>query len=140
MTLGKIASLVVTLLLAISPLAAEAQAPAAQASPIGTWINPRGTVRVKTGLCGMNLCGWVVWASPEALEDARSSGVNTLIGTELLRNYKAAGAREWQGQVYVPDMGETFYSRIVQLDPNSLKISGCILGGLICKSQIWQKG
>lgn len=131
-------------LLAAASLASSSVAVAAQtvpaASPVGTWVNPRGTVRVKTGPCGANLCGWVVWASPQALADARSSGVDTLIGTELLRNYRAAGDRVWHGQVYVPDMGQTFYSRIVQLNPNSLKISGCILGGLLCKSQVWQKG
>lgn len=136
---GHLVAFAATVLLALAPVDAGAQPPPA-ASPIGTWINPRGTVQVKTGPCGANLCGWVIWASPQALEDARSSGVDTLIGTELLRNYQPAGPREWHGQVYVPDMGETFYSRIVQLNSDSLKISGCILGGLICKSQIWRKG
>lgn len=139
MMVRRLLSLAAGAWLALAAPWAQAQDAPAE-SPIGTWINPRGTVRVKTGLCGANLCGWVVWASPQALEDARSSGVNSLIGTELLRNYRAAGIREWHGQVYVPDMGETFYSRIVQLAPNSLKISGCILVGLICKSQVWQKG
>ena len=27
----------------------------------------------------------------------------------------------------------------VQLDAKRIKISGCILGGLLCKSQIWKK-
>lgn len=140
MTARRLLSLAAGAWLALAAPCAQARNPEPPESPIGTWINPRGTVRVKTGLCGINLCGWVVWASSQALDDARSSGVNSLIGTELLRNYRATSTREWHGQVYVPDMGETFYSRIVQLDPNSLKISGCILGGLICKSQVWQKG
>lgn len=92
-----------------------------------------------TGNCGNNLCGWVVWATPEAIQEAKDGGVQQLIGTELLRNYHSTGPGTWQGRVFVPDMGKTYYSTITLLDPNSLKISGCILGGLICKSQIWRR-
>jgi uncharacterized protein (DUF2147 family) len=110
---------------------------------IGTWINPRGSVKVQTGACTAGkvgtFCGWVVWAAPQALADARDSGVTGLIGTELLRGYRQAGPGLYRGQVYVPDMGRTFYSTIEQRGANDLKISGCILGGLICKSQNWQR-
>ncbi len=106
---------------------------------IGTWSNPLGTVRVETGSCGGNLCGWVVWAAPQAVIDARESGVTRLVGTELLKNYRSTGPGRYQGQVFVPDMGRTFYSTIKQNGANSLRISGCILGGLICKSQDWHR-
>lgn len=110
---------------------------------IGTWLNPRGSVKVQTGACAGNgagdLCGWVVWAAPQAQADARDSGTTRLIGTELLRGYRAAGHGLYRGQVYVPDMGRTFYSTIEQRGANNLKISGCILGGLICKSQDWHR-
>ena len=107
---------------------------------MGIWVNPRGSVKVKTGTCGDKLCGWVVWANPQAQQDAKDSGVEKLIGTELLQDYHPTGNGKWQGQVYVPDMGRTFYSKIEQQGPNSLKISGCILGGWICKSQVWNRG
>lgn len=121
---------------------ASAQAPTAAATPgvVGTWVNPRGTVKVQTGACGDKLCGWVIWANAQAQQDAKDSGVQKLIGTELLQNYRPTGNGKWQGQVYVPDMGRTFYSKIEQQGPNSLKISGCILGGWICKSQVWNRG
>lgn len=119
---------------------ASARAPvAAAAGVIGTWINPHGSVKVQTGACGDRLCGWVVWADAQAQQDARDSGVARLIGTELLQDYRATGDGRWQGRVYVPDMGRTFWSRIEQQGPNSLRISGCILGGWICKSQVWQR-
>jgi uncharacterized protein (DUF2147 family) len=41
--------------------------------------------------------------------------------------------------VFVPDMKRKFYSRIEQQGPDKLKISGCILGGLLCKSQYWTR-
>lgn len=110
-----------------------------QPEAIGTWSNPLGTVKVETGNCGANLCGWVIWAAPQAISDARDGGVARLVGTELLKNYRSTGPGRYQGQVFVPDMGRTFYSTIKQNDANSMRISGCILGGLICKSQDWHR-
>lgn len=123
------------LLLAAS--AGIAQPPAA--SPIGVWQNPKGTIRVRTRPCGALLCGNIVWASPKAMADAREAGISSLIGTELLSDYRRTGGGRWTGQVYVPDQGRRFYSTIEQKGPNSLRISGCILGGLLCKRQDWTR-
>jgi uncharacterized protein (DUF2147 family) len=108
-------------------------------SPIGVWQNPKGTVRVRTRPCGELLCGNIVWASPQAMADARDAGVHSLIGTELLVGYRRTGSARWTGQVYVPDQGRRFYSTIEQKGPNGLRISGCILGGLLCKRQDWTR-
>ena len=37
------------------------------------------------------------------------------------------------------DRKASYYSTIQLLDPQTLKVSGCILGGLICKSQTWHR-
>lgn len=103
------------------------------------WLGPYRNVKVETGDCNGNLCGWVVWATPEAEAEAREGGVQHLVGTELLQDYRQVARDRWQGRVFVPDMGRTFYSTITRLDPGRLKISGCILGGLVCKSQIWRR-
>jgi uncharacterized protein (DUF2147 family) len=105
----------------------------------GTWTNPRRTIVVKTSLCGSALCGEIVAAGAEAQNDAREAGVEHLIGTELLRNYRKTGSGHWTGTVFVPDMARSFSSHIVQRSPDVLRISGCILGGLICKSQDWTR-
>lgn len=115
----------------------QALPPQAAPGPIGVWQNPKGTLLVRTRLCGQLLCGNIVWASPTALADARDAGVTSLIGTELLSDYRRSGAARWTGQVYVPDQGRHFYSTIEQKGPNDLRISGCILGGLLCKRQDW---
>lgn len=140
MTRGAFLSWLIAGALVATSAAASAQTVLPEtAGANGSWVNPRGTVKVITGNCDGKLCGWVSWASPQARSDAQAAGVKQLVGTELLRNYKTTDGGHWQGQVYVPDMGRTFYSTITQLNQRSLKISGCILGGLICKSQIWQR-
>lgn len=113
-----------------------AAAPAA--SPLGTWLNPYGSVAVRTGACGDRLCGWVVWASADAQADAREGGVTGLIGTQLLENYRPASGG-WVGTVFVPDMGRRFYSKIEPVGSDGLRVKGCILHGLVCRSQLWHR-
>lgn len=107
--------------------------------PEGLWIGPHNNVAVRTGPCGDRLCGWVVWADDEAQSDARDGGVARLVGTELLEDYRADGPNHWRGTVFVPDMGRRFASQIDQLSPGQMRVKGCILGGLLCKSQNWTR-
>jgi uncharacterized protein (DUF2147 family) len=117
---------------------APGQAPAAD--PVfGVWANPKKTIAVRTAPCGQQLCGTIVSATAKALDDARAAGVDRLIGTELLRDYRRTGPARWSGTVFIPDMGRSFSSHIVEVSPGTLRISGCILGGWICKSQDWTR-
>jgi uncharacterized protein (DUF2147 family) len=104
---------------------AQAHAGPSSNSIAGTWMNPHNTVAVHTGACGEKLCGWVVWASAEAQSDARDGGTARLGG--------------WSGTVFVPDRGQRFYSEIEPVDANAMKLKGCILHGLICRSQVWRR-
>jgi len=126
-----------TALLALAGPAHGAAGPGGQ--PEGYWINPHNDVAVRTGPCGDKLCGWIVWANAEAQSDARDGGVSKLLGTELLENYGHDRADSWAGTVFVPDMGRRFSSRIEQISPTKLQIKGCILGGLICRTQVWHR-
>lgn len=105
----------------------------------GIWLNPRGTVAVRTEPCAQNVCGRIVWASSEAQADARDSGVVQLVGTQLLEGYRPKGRGAWAGTVFVPDMGRRFYSEIHTVSLTQMQVKGCILGGLICKSQVWTR-
>jgi uncharacterized protein (DUF2147 family) len=111
----------------------------AQASPLGLWQNPAKSVVVRTSMCGPTLCGTIVEASAQARADAHDAGIDELIGVSLLRSYRQTGPGAWEGHVFVPDMGHVFFSRIAELSPNQIRISGCILGGLLCKSQVWTR-
>ena len=120
--------------------ASNATAAARTDAPIGRWANPRGTLAVQTGPCpDGSLCGQIVWASPQAQADARDAGVGALVGTQLLQGYRPEGRGSWAGRVYVPDMGRSFSSRIRQTSAGTLSISGCLVGGFLCKSQVWHR-
>ena len=119
---------------------AQANVPARPPAVIGRWANPRNTLAVQTGRCADGtLCGRIVWASPRARAEARNAGLPDLVGTQLLRGYHRNRAGIWVGRVFVPDMRRTFSSRIRQETPATLTISGCVVAGLLCKSQVWHR-
>ena len=128
-----------------SAFVAHASTPAmAQASGddnpvLGIWQNPDGTVSVRTEYCGKNLCGVVVSASAKAQADARRAGVDNLVGEHLLQNFVRVDTTAWSGTAFVPDMNTHVAAHLTLIDPDHLKISGCELGGLVCKSQVWTK-
>lgn len=135
--MNRLSRLLLTLALC-APLASTATAQEHE-SIIGTWRAPNNTLQVRTAHCGELLCGTVTYASAKAIGDAKAGGYNNLVGTDLFQNYHATGPGTWTGQVLIPKQNRTYLSRIVQQGPNKILISGCILGGLFCKSQVWTR-
>ena len=111
-----------------------------QDGPIGHWINPAQSVVVEITNCGANsLCGHVRWASPEAANDAKAKGTDPLEGTALFRDFAPSGDGKWKGRLFVPDMGKTSRAELRVVDDRHLKITGCAVGRLLCKSQVWDR-
>ena len=113
---------------------------------LGVWSNPKGTLAVRTLPCadGATLCGAIVRAGPTAVADAKEAGVAQLVGTQLLQGYRPIGGTgrqgaAWSGRVFVPDMGRSFSSRLRQTGVDELTISGCLIGGMFCRSQAWHR-
>ncbi|ALL13649.1 DUF2147 domain-containing protein [Caulobacter henricii] len=105
----------------------------------GVWRNPKDNVRVEIKSCGATTCGVVVYASPKAQADARKSGYDTLIGQQLLREFEPVGNRMMRGKVFVPTLRVTLVGTAEFLDARTMHAKGCVLGKLICKSQIWTR-
>jgi len=106
---------------------------------LGTWRNPSDSVHVRIESCGKQMCGVVVWASPNATADAKRGGTTPLIGAQLFREFVLAKPGVWRGKVFVPDIGKTFSGTMTMIDERTIKGQGCILFGIACKSQIWTR-
>lgn len=102
---------------------------------LGLWRNGSNSVHLEAHHCGDSMCGKVVWASAKAIADARRGGTPNLIGLELFHDFRKDKKGNWRGKVFVPDLNKTFSGTVVMLDANTLKGTGCALGGVICKSQ-----
>lgn len=103
---------------------------------IGTWRNIRNTMHIEIHHCGDSMCGKVVWASDQAIADAKRGGTRDLIGTEIFRDFRRDAGGNWRGRVFVPDLNKTFSGTIELVDRNTLKGTGCLVGRVLCKSKV----
>ena len=105
----------------------------------GHWRNPSGTVIIAITPCGESFCGRVTWASEKAIADARKGGTDPLIGVELLKELVPKGEGRWKARLFVPDLNKTSKAELRQLARGQLKVTGCAVGRLLCKSQVWTR-
>ncbi len=108
---------------------AAAPARAAEGA-VGTWLRDSGSSRVAIAPCGAALCGRVVWL--------RDKDGPSHVGEQIFFDMKPAGASSWTGRAFNPEDGKT-YSGKMTLSGDELVTSGCVLGGLICKSSSWSR-
>ena len=113
-----------------------AQAP--QRAPIeGYWKNPIGSAIIEIAPCSAALCGKVVWASARGKREVAKNTAN-VVGTTVLTGLKKTGAH-WTGQLFIPDDNIHVSARLQRLNNDQLKLTGCGLLGLICRTQIWTR-
>jgi uncharacterized protein (DUF2147 family) len=128
----------------LATLALLAASPVLAASPTGTWLIEDGTARVRIAPCGTELCGNVAWIkeseprldvnNPDPAKRGRS-----LIGSAVLLGLKPSGPDVWTGSLYNAQDGRTYSGKLTVEDERHVKVAGCVLGGLICKSQTWTR-
>lgn len=105
----------------------------------GEWRNTKNTVHLRVRPCGSALCGIVTWAAPQQRADARKGSGNELIGSVLLRDLRSSGKGTWSGKVFVPDVNANASASVTQINNVLIRVSGCTLFGLACKTQHWHR-
>lgn len=73
------------------------------------------------------------------LSDARKGGTDPLVGAELVSDIVPKGEGRWKARLFVPDLNKTSKGELLQLGTNQLKVIGCAVGRLVCKSQVWTR-
>jgi uncharacterized protein (DUF2147 family) len=126
-------------------------APALAGDPTGTWLTEGGKSRVRLSNCGGALCGRIQWlkepSDPETGKpklDGRNADPSKrnrpVIGVDLFVGMKPGETpNQWVGDIYNPEDGKTYRASLTLQDPRTLALKGCVLGGLICKSQAWSR-
>jgi len=105
----------------------------------GVWRNKKNSVHVQLRPCATEICGFVVWASPKAIQDAAEGGSPNLVGMQLLRDFKVGKDGIGRGKVFVPDLKLTFGGTAERLEGGTLRVRGCLVGGVFCKTQFWTR-
>ena len=104
-----------------------ASSSARAASPVGEWLVQDQSARVLIQKCGANLCGKISWSS-----DGKD------IGRQILLSLKPDGA-QWTGTVVDVRDGTTYLAHVSLRSQSSLKLDGCVLGGVICSGELWTR-
>ena len=85
--------------------------------------------------CGDRMCGTLT----QAFDATGAAAASDNIGKRIVWDMLALGGGSYDsGQVWAPDR-DTTYSAKMQLTGRSLAVSGCVLGGLICRAQDWSR-
>ena len=108
---------------------------AAQAEGVyGTWqteTSDKGAyLHVRVGPCGEKVCGVI---------DKVIGGDESITGKTIIWDMADAGDGAFNGgKIWAPDQDKTYKSKMA-LEGNALIVSGCVLGGAICRSQNWSR-
>lgn len=125
--------------LAASAMLLAAFGPPPAAGIQGEWRNTKNTVHMRVAPCGAALCGTVTWAADKQRADARKGSGKELIGARLLHDLRPSGDATWRGRIYIPDVNTTASATAIQLSPVLIRVSGCGLFGLACRTQHWHR-
>jgi uncharacterized protein (DUF2147 family) len=140
-----------TVTLALALLNAPGLLAAPAAEPSGAWLTEGGKATVRLAPCGPALCGTIVAlkepndpATGRPHTDKNNPDPNArnkpLIGVQIVLGMRPSGTpNKWTGQVYNSEDGKTYSGSLSMENANTIKLEGCVLGGLICKGQTWTR-
>ena len=119
------------ILLAMTLIAVPAAAATAGSEDIfGNWSREDGAARVKVANCGSQICATNTWIKDPIKQ-------NEKVGDRLIFTIKAAND-EWSGSAYDPQRKLKLSAKL-KATGESMVTTGCIIGGLICRSTHWVK-
>ncbi len=114
-----------------------AGAGAAAADPVlGTWQtqpDEGSYAHIEMAPCGAQICGTIA-------RTFNSSGEyrSDTLGKTLVMGMEPAGGGKYNGKVWRP-ANDKIYIGKMELRGDRLDLSGCVAGGLICKTQTWAR-
>ena len=112
---------------------------------VGRWRTPEDSAVVEVQACGGDLCGYIV-TSDRLKADPMQKDVRNkdpaLRGRAIkgvaLFEHMTGGSGVWKGKVYNPADGGLYAGSVRLIDPDTLKLEGCLTWPL-CKSQTWRR-
>lgn len=90
---------------------------------------------VKIAACGAAFCGTLV----KAFDETGTPRESEHVGRQIVWDMVAEGEGAYDGgQVWAPDRDKTYVAKM-SLAGDVLSVSGCVMGGLICRAQDWTR-
>ena len=115
-------------ILTVAASALLASSAAYAGSAHGVWLHKDTGAHIKAYSCGGGL----------GLMVAKSSKQNQ-VGKVIMCGAKNSGDNKWKGKLKNLTDGNTYSGTVQYKSNDTLKLSGCALGGLVCKRQTWTR-
>ncbi|MEH7828459.1 DUF2147 domain-containing protein [Gemmobacter denitrificans] len=110
---------------------------AAMADPIeGVWQTQEDEgayAHVTIKPCGAAFCGKITQAFKDGADYASPN-----VGKQIVIDMAPVGDGNYEGKVWRP-ANDKIYNGKAEVSGKTMKLAGCVAGGLICKSQTWKK-
>ena len=117
-------------------------AAAAESQPTGEWRTADGRANVRIDDCDGVLWGIISWEKEPGGVDSYNPDPaernHPTLGIHILLAMKPTKPGLWQGEVYNPENGKTYDSRMSLTSPDVLRIEGCMLG-FLCGGENWTR-
>jgi len=102
----------------------------------GVWITEKSdsgsSMAVEIFDCDGKICGKAV--------DVFDAPNRDSVGLEIIKGMKKRSDTSYKkGKIYAPDTKKWYKSKMSLQSEDKLKVSGCVLGGVICRSQVWTR-
>jgi uncharacterized protein (DUF2147 family) len=127
----------------IFALALPTQSFAAAEDAIGTWKDADTGGITQIYSCEGGICIKVVTPSKgREIDDKNPSPAlkgRSMAGAVIMTGAVKDGANQWKGKVYNSEDGKEYTGYVEVKSKDQVKLEGCILGGIICKSHTWNR-
>lgn len=121
---------------AIALIVALAATPAMADPVLGTWQtqpDDGAYAHVQLAPCGGAICGTI-----RRTFNATGEYKSPNLGKQLVQGMVPQGGGKYEGRVWRPSNDKIYLGRI-ELNGDSLRLAGCVAGGLICSKQTWSR-
>jgi uncharacterized protein (DUF2147 family) len=109
----------------------------------GTWRHPDNGSHISVYQCGGGLCAKVVKVADPSRKDEKNPDPKLrsrpVVGVVIMSGAKKSGDKSWAGKLYNTQDGETYNGTVTVVSKNTLKLEGCVLGGLVCQGPTWAR-
>jgi uncharacterized protein (DUF2147 family) len=116
---------------------------AAAEDAIGTWKDSETGGITEIYSCAGGVCVKVVTPSKGREKDDNNPNPSlkgrSMAGVTIMNGAAKDGNSRWKGTLYNSEDGKEYTGFIEVKSKDEVKLEGCILGGIICKSRVWKR-
>jgi uncharacterized protein (DUF2147 family) len=115
------------LMMAMAAAVLTGGSPTAEAGPDGVWLRPSTGGKIRSFACGGGLGLKVV-----------ASKTPAFVGETIMCGARQVGTNAYEGQLRHLEQGGVYLGK-VEILGRVMRLSGCIMNGLVCRTEDWRK-